>query len=111
MTSLPKACLCGTPRCRKHGRRTYAAHRDYGSAHQHRVRTMLTTTPEVCARCGEGPRVDDPWEGGHIRALGGGPELQREHRSCNRRHGAQLGNEIRKLKSKMRNDDQFFPET
>lgn len=89
-----RACICGAVGCRRHGRqsRSYHALRDYGSGHQHRVKVMLATTPEICARCGGGPRVGDPWEGGHIQAqiLGGGPELQREHRSCNRSHGARL---------------------
>ncbi len=54
---------------------------------------MLATTPEICARCGMGPRAADPWEAGHVTdlALGGANEVQREHRSCNRKAGAQLG--------------------
>jgi hypothetical protein len=48
--------------------------------------------PAICARCGQGSRPNDPWEAGHIVsvALGGGPEVRPEHRSCNRKAGAEL---------------------
>lgn len=54
--------------------------------------------PAICRRCGQGPKADDPWEAGHVHdaALGGGPEVGPEHRSCNRRAGAQLGAALRK---------------
>ena len=53
---------------------------------------MLRATPERCARCGKGPIPGDPWEAGHVNAvaLGGGNAVQREHRSCNRRAGAEV---------------------
>jgi hypothetical protein len=70
----------------------------WGAEHQRRREAMLRSTPEICGRCGQGPRANDPWEAGHIVAvaLGGGPEVRREHRSCNRRHGAQLRHELKK---------------
>jgi hypothetical protein len=62
------------------------------------------TIPAVCARCGEGPRDTDPWEAGHVEAvaLGGGAQVRPEHRSCNRRHGAQLGAALKKQQIEQR---------
>jgi hypothetical protein len=56
------------------------------------------TIPAICARCRKGPRPNDPWEAGHVVsvALGGGPEIRPEHRSCNRKAGGQLKSSIRK---------------
>ena len=53
----------------------------------------------LCARCGKGPIDGDPWEAGHITDValyGPNGNLQREHRSCNRRAGALLGASLRK---------------
>ena len=85
-----RACLCGVPDCKRHGRRPSRNRADYGAAHQERRRRMLASTPEICARCGKGPILGDPWEAGHVLDLGAGSEVRREHRSCNRRAGAQL---------------------
>lgn len=70
---------------------------------------MLAQTPEICARCGKGPIPGDPWEAGHIQAaaLGGGPEVRREHRSCNRRHGAQLLAQLKKQAADRRAEERI----
>jgi hypothetical protein len=82
-----RACLCGAVDCKRH--RKGSGRNPRGHEHNQRRKVMLATTPEICARCGGGPRAADPWEAGHVvdLALGGGPEVQREHRSCNRRAG------------------------
>jgi len=60
--------------------------------------------PALCQRCGLGPRAGDPWEAGHASdvALGGGPEVRPEHRSCNRRAGAELKERLRKAEIEKR---------
>lgn len=98
-----RACLCGVVGCTKHGRRRSKPTGAYGADHQERRRRLLAQAnanpaTAYCRRCGVGPKVGDPWEAGHVqdRALGGGPDVVLEHRSCNRRAGAQLGAELRK---------------
>lgn len=61
------------------------------------VRQAANADPTTrCWRCGELRRAGDPWQAGHlIDGLEGGP-LRAEHRSCNTRAGAQLGNKRRK---------------
>lgn len=70
---------------------------------------MLASTPEVCSRCGRGPIQGDPWEAGHITdaALGGGPEVRREHRSCNRRAGGKLQVELKRRNAEARAQDRI----
>ena len=98
-----RACLCGKVGCKRHGRkpRTQGNRGTYGADHQARRDLMLRSTPEVCARCGLGPRAWDPWEAGHVEDVvnGGGPEVQREHRSCNRRAGAKVAHERTRQRS------------
>lgn len=57
------------------------------------------TIPAICIRCHGGPRLGDPWEAGHLvdAVFGGGPEIGPEHRSCNRRAGAQTAAKLKKL--------------
>jgi hypothetical protein len=90
---------CGRVGCRAHGRPPGRRRADEAE-HRSRRKAMLLTTPEVCGRCGGGPRWWDPWEAGHIvaAALGGGPEVRREHRSCNRKAGGELGVALRKVR-------------
>jgi hypothetical protein len=54
--------------------------------------------PAVCGRCGGAIRPGQAWDVGHVQAyaLGGGLGFRPEHRSCNRRHGAQLAAALRK---------------
>lgn len=96
---MRRRCICGRVGCVAHGRRP-SRRRDWGTEHKRRRKAMLRSTPEVCARCGGGPRLGDPWEAGHVvaAALGGGPEVRREHRSCNRKAGGELGVALRKRK-------------
>jgi hypothetical protein len=78
--------------CQRHKRRPSKHAGAWGWDHRRRAKREMATSPEVCWRCGGGPRPDDPWEAGHVVpvSLGGGPEVRREHRSCNRRHGGEL---------------------
>ena len=99
-----RACLCGEVGCKRHGRRTPKRSTSvvYGADHQERARRLFLTTPEICARCGKGPIHGDPWEAGHrkdVAIYGPNGDLQREHRSCNRRAGAQTGSKLRKMKA------------
>lgn len=66
----------------------------WGYDHQRRRKAMVEglkngTVPAICARCRRGSIQGDPWEAGHVVsvALGGGPEVRPEHRSCNRKAG------------------------
>jgi hypothetical protein len=96
---MARACLCGVVGCTKHGRRPRPSSHAYGAAHQEAARRLFASSPEICARCGKGPILNDPWEAGHIQDVarfGPNGNLQREHRSCNRRAGAQLGAALRK---------------
>jgi hypothetical protein len=105
MTRRPACPHCGTPGCTRHGRRRYSRHHQqkyYGDYRKDRA-TLMAMSPQVCMRCGQGPRYGDPWEAGHVTALGGGTALQREHRSCNRRHGAKLKEVLRRLRKEQRN--------
>jgi hypothetical protein len=98
-----RACLCGVVNCAKHRQSRKPRHPGaYGADHQEQRRRLLASSPEICWRCGEGPRLGDPWEAGHITDVavhGPNLELRREHRSCNRRAGAQLGAELRKKRA------------
>src|SRR4030095_718860 len=103
--AMRKRCLCGVVGCRRHKYHKPGRYTHYGSDHKRRRKLMLIgiangTIPAICARCGWGTRPWDPWEAGHLRPLGQGPEVRPEHRSCNRRHGAQLKEEMRKVKAK-----------
>ena len=101
---MARACLCGIVGCTKHGRRPRSGPTIYGADHKERRRRLLAATPEICWRCGGGPRPGDPWEAGHVidAARGGGPQVAREHRSCNRRAGAELGAKLRKAAAEAR---------
>jgi hypothetical protein len=92
----PTACLCGRSRCSH--KRQPCSRRD-SAADQHRRKVLLASTPEVCWRCGEGPRPGDPWHAGHVIPwVEGGTEVRREHRSCNLRAGGELGAERKREK-------------
>lgn len=41
----------------------------------------------ICHLCGEGPRVNDPWEADHIYPGVADSPLAPAHRSCNQRRG------------------------
>lgn len=103
MLTMKRACICGVRGCTRHGRRTPSAtDKARGADHQHRRKVMLASiTPDTrCWRCGGLARDGDPWEAGHTHdlALGGGPEVRPEHRSCNRRAGGELGVQLRGVK-------------
>jgi hypothetical protein len=100
---MSRACLCGVAGCTRHGKRRSTNTGAYGADHQERRRRLIAqanANPATarCRRCLLGPIAGDPWEAGHLqdRALGGGPDVVLEHRSCNRRAGAQLGAQLRK---------------
>jgi len=96
---MARACLCGVVGCNRHGRRVSRSTGAYGADHQEARRRLLAQTPPVCWRCGKGTIPGDPWEAGHVSDValhGPNLELRREHRSCNRRAGAQLGAALRK---------------
>ena len=86
-----RACVtCGKPseqsRCLEH-RLPNRKRRYFDNAR------VVRANATVCALCGHGPRLDDPWVADHItpRARGGTDELdnlQAAHRSCNGRRGA-----------------------
>jgi hypothetical protein len=104
-----RACICGVVGCTRHGYRPTRNLSAWGGDHKARRKRMHEglrngTIPAVCARCGQGPRLGDPWEAGHVQAvaLGGGGEVRPEHRSCNRRHGAQLRAALRKYRIEQR---------
>lgn len=63
----------------------------YGTDYRRRRAQLFATLNEhsTCWRCGEGPREGDPFEAGHL--IDGDPHspLGFEHRTCNRRAGAQ----------------------
>ena len=44
-------------------------------------------TATVCHLCGEGPRVNDPWQADHIIPSDPYSPLAAAHRSCNARRG------------------------
>jgi hypothetical protein len=102
--ATPRACLCGSTTCSHRRRRPSTSHA-YGAAHQEAARRLFASSPEICARCGKGPIYGDPWEAGHIQDVaryGPNGNLQREHRSCNRRAGAQLAAQLKREKADAR---------
>ena len=99
-----RACLCGSTTCHHRKSRKPTHPGAYGSDHQEAARRLLATAPLICARCGLGPLPGDPWEAGHVEDIalvGPHTKLQREHRSCNRRAGAQTGAALKKLKAEV----------
>jgi len=54
--------------------------------------------PWYCGRCGGLIEEGEAWDAGHLRdvALGTDGAVRHEHRSCNRRAGAQLGTALKR---------------
>jgi 5-methylcytosine-specific restriction endonuclease McrA len=107
------ACLCGRPAlpgqasCQKHlrKRQTKKVPGSYGRTYRENRSLLLSQwsadLSTRCMRCGQRARVADPWEPGHIIdvAQGGTDQisnLRPEHRSCNRKAGAELAARRRK---------------
>lgn len=74
----------------------------WGGGRVTRLRAEVARTlPRPCARCGHPVLPTDRWDLDHLdpRSLGGATwdlaGIAPAHSSCNRRHGAQLGNAAR----------------
>lgn len=62
-----------------------------------RVRNAANANPAtLCWRCGKPAQPGDPWTAGHTIDTTPGAPLAPEHRSCNSRAGAILGNTKRR---------------
>ena len=103
MAKFPKPCLdCGRlttggNRCWEHQQRID----DLANARRAQVKKNLGTYSgdyrkrakavrdwaTVCHLCGEGARVNDPWEADHLIPGDPNSELAAAHRSCNQRRG------------------------
>lgn len=59
----------------------------YGPRYR-RLAPFIRATATVCHICGQGTRVDDPWEADHLHPeLGDLSPLAPAHRSCNQQRG------------------------
>lgn len=103
MSRFPKPCIdCGAltlggNRCQIHQQRID----DLATARRNSVKKSLGTysgdyrrrakavreSAIICHLCGEGARVNDPWEADHLIAGDPRSELAAAHRSCNQRRG------------------------
>jgi HNH endonuclease len=107
------ACLCGRPAlpgqasCQKHLRKRQSKKvpGSYGRTYRENRAVLLAKWNDdpgtTCIRCFGTARVNDPWEPGHaLDVAQGGTDhisnLRPEHRSCNRKAGAELAAKRRK---------------
>jgi hypothetical protein len=103
MSRFPKPCLdCGQlttggNRCQVHQNLVNQIHEvkratvkkasgQYSGSYKRRA-AQVRATAVVCWLCGEGARVDDPWQADHVVPAESGSvaELRAAHASCNRR--------------------------
>lgn len=103
MSKFPKPCLeCGKltsggNRCDYHQNLVEQLHEakralvkknsgQYSGSYKRRA-AEVRQTALICWICGEGPRVNDPWQADHVNPAESGDvaELKAAHGSCNRR--------------------------
>lgn len=99
-TMFKKPCLdCGKlsegSRCPEHQRRVdqlrdmkrAAKKAQYYNSDYRKRAKIVRETALICHICGDGPRVNDPWQADHLEPGNPDSELAPAHRSCNAKRG------------------------
>ena len=67
-------------------KQTKTATNQYGGPYQ-RLARIIRQTAQICHLCGEGARLNDPWEADHLTPGNPTSPLAAAHRSCNQKRG------------------------